>query len=493
MERIATDMKSTLERANLQDPNWQQTMAVRIDFNNMLAPVIGREEGLDPKEVFGLQERINEVDRQLRTKTGKGSDFLGWMELPYQGDELLDRIQATADKLANTSDIHVVLGIGGSYLGSRAVIEALLPTYRNETSREARQNRPRIYFEGNNMDPDALNALFDLMPKQKPVNLAETFSLNVISKSGGTVETAVAFRLFHQLAKQVYGQDYAKYIVATTDASKGKLRAIADAEGFESFVISDDVGGRYSVLTPVGLLPAAVAGVDIHGLVAGARFMAEKCKNADLHQNPAYLYAALQYLSYTKGKKVSIMAAWSKALEFVGFWYDQLCAESVGKDEMGRVPLTSVNTRDLHARGQEIQDGERNTVVTNLVVENFHRDIVVPRIDSDLDGLNYLAGKTIGEMQIKAMEGTAYAYARDGRPSMNVLLPEINAFTLGQLFYLFELATVAEGYLMGVNPLDQPGVEAYKKFMFGNLGRADMAKYKEEFDARPKGSSEYLV
>lgn len=485
-------MNQTLEPKNLQDPRWQESMKVTIDFNNMMAQVIGAE-GLTVEEVNGMQHRLPEIDSMIRNRNGKGSAFLGFLDLPYQDQASLDRVQAVADRLANQSDIHLVLGIGGSYLGARAVIEALLPTYRNEQSREARNGRPRIYFEGNNMDPDAIHSLMDLLPKKRPANLAETFSINVISKSGGTVETALAFRLFQNKAKEVYGTDSSKYIVATTDKSKGTLRAIADREGFETFVIPDDVGGRYSVLTPVGLLPAAVAGVDIHALVAGARYMAERCKGADLKTNPAYMLAALMNLAYNKGKDVSIMACWSKALEFVGFWYDQLCAESIGKDGQGRVPLTSVNTRDLHARGQEIQDGPRNTVVTNLVVKNFHRDIKVPTVDGDPDGLNYLAGQAISEMQFKAMEGTAYAYARDGRPSLNVLIPEINAFTLGQIFYLFELATVAEGYLMGINPMDQPGVEAYKKFMFGNLGRADMKQYKDEFDARPKGSSDFTV
>ncbi|HEY9765656.1 MAG TPA: hypothetical protein V6C82_04800, partial [Chroococcales cyanobacterium] len=342
-------MKSVLEIT--RDPLWQKTMAVRIDFNNMLAPVIGREEGLDPNELLGMQQRIDEVDKMIRNRSGKGAEFLGFLDLPYKGEEELDRIQKTADHLAAMSDIHVILGIGGSYLGSRAVIEALLPTYRNETDRTRRHERPRIYFEGNNMDPDAFSALLDLLPKKKPASLSETFSLNVVSKSGGTVETAVAFRFFHKLAKEVYGNDFAKYVVATTDASKGKLRAISDAEGFDTFVIPDDVGGRYSVLTPVGLLPSAVAGVNIYSLIAGARYMAERCKDTDLKKNPAYMLAALNHLAYTKGKNVSIMASWCKALEFFGFWHDQLCAESLGKDEMGRIPLTSVNTRDLHARG----------------------------------------------------------------------------------------------------------------------------------------------
>jgi glucose-6-phosphate isomerase len=258
-------------------------------------------------------------------------------------------------------------------------------------------------------------------------------------------------------------------------------------------VIPDDVGGRYSVLTPVGLLPAAIAGVDVHALVAGARAMADRCKTADVLANPAYLYATLMHLGYKAGRDVSIMAAWAKRLEFVGFWYDQLCAESVGKEGGGRIPFASVNSRDLHARGQQVQEGPRNVVVTNLVVERSARPLAVPADADDIDALNYLEGWDLDRMQLGAMEGTRFAYAKDGRPSLNVMIPEVNAYTLGQLFYLFELATLAEGYMQGINPLDQPGVEAYKKFMFGNLGRPDMAAFKAEFDARPAAMPELVV
>jgi glucose-6-phosphate isomerase len=221
--------------------------------------------------------------------------------------------------------------------------------------------------------------------------------------------------------------------------------------------------------------------------------MAERCRDSDLHRNPAYLYATLQFLAASKGYDVSLMAAWSKRLEFFGFWYDQLAAESLGKEEKGRVPLTSVNTRDLHARGQQIQEGQRNTVVTNLLIAKPDQDVEIPFVEGDPDGLNYVAGKTLSEVTRKALEGTVYAYAREGRPSMTIHIPELNAFTMGQLIVLFELATVAEGYLMGINPMDQPGVEAYKRFMFANLGRADMQEARAEFEARPMGSPEFMV
>lgn len=476
-----------------RNPQWQNEMAVRLDFNAMLKPIIGDAHGLDPQEIFGLQAEIDRIHHLITERKGKGADFLGFLDLPYQSSDVLDGIKAAADRLAALGDTHVVLGIGGSYLGARALIEALTHPYRNELPREARNGRPRIYWEGNNVDPDAMSALLSLLPKQRPDRVERAFTLNVISKSGTTLETAVAFRIFYQRARDVYGSEAAPYIVATTDASKGKLRALADQEGFQTFVIPDDVGGRYSVLTPVGLLPAALAGIDIHELVAGARFMAERCRQTDLRENPAYLYAVLQFLAAKKGYDISLMAAWSKRLEFFGFWYDQLAAESLGKDGMGRVPLTSVNTRDLHARGQQIQEGERNTLVTNLLIEKTSEDVAVPSVEGDPDGLNYVAGKTLSEVTRKALEGTVYAYAREGRPSMTLRIPELNAFTMGQLIFLFELATVAEGYLMGINPLDQPGVEAYKRFMFANLGRADMQEARAEFEARPKGRPEFVV
>ncbi len=485
--------QSSPSRIEAHDPLWQAQMTIRLDFNAMLKPVLGEAHGLDAGELFALQPAIDKVHQQITMREGRGSEFLGFLDLPFQSEDEISAIEATADRLAALGDSHVILGIGGSFLGARALIEALTHPYRNELPRSAREGRPKIYWEGNNVDPDSMASLLGLLPTTQPRDIERAFTLNVISKSGTTLETAVAFRIFHERVRQVYGPDYAPYIVATTDESKGKLRALADEKGFETFAIPDDVGGRYSVLTPVGLLPAAVAGIDIHALLAGARFMADRCSNADLHENPAYLYAALQFLAVAKGYDVSLMASWTKRLEFFGFWYDQLAAESLGKEEKGRVPLTSVNTRDLHARGQQIQEGQRNTVVTNLLVSKPNHDVEIPLVEGDPDGLNYVAGKTLSEVTAKALEGTVFAYAREGRPSMTFVIPELNAFTMGQLIYLFELATVTEGYLMGINPLDQPGVEAYKRFMFANLGRADMQEARDEFEARPKSSPEFIV
>lgn len=485
--------KESRRSVEFLNPEWQARMAVRLDYNYMLSRMIGTQSGLDESALEALGPALALAHHAIETRTGAGSEFLGFLDLPEQAPSELAAIQACADRLAALADTHVVLGIGGSYLGARAILEALFSPYRNELSRAQRNGRPRIYFEGNNLDTDVMHALLERLPTQGPVGIDDGFTQNVISKSGGTIETAVAFRLFRQRAEQVYGSAVRDVIVATTDAQHGNLKRLSDRAGYETFVIPDNVGGRFSILTPVGLLPAAIAGVNIRALVAGAHAMAIRCRSNKMFENPAYMYAALMHLSYQRGRNVSLMASWSKRLEYVGFWYDQLCAESLGKAEGGRIPIASVNSRDLHARGQQIQEGPRNTVVTNLVVERSAHAITVPDDRDDLDGLNYLTGWNLDQMQTGAMEGTRFAYAKDGRPSINLILPEINAYTLGQLFYLLEVATLTEGYLQGINPLDQPGVEAYKKFMFGNLGRPDMANYKAEFDARPQGLAHSVV
>lgn len=478
---------------NYLNENWKNSMRLKLDYNNMMTRIIGEKNGLNIDDILSLSDLLNIAHDDFTNKKGKGNEFLGFLDLPEVSNEILDDIKNTADDISNKSDIFINLGIGGSYLGSKTLFDSLTSTYYNELSREKRKNRPRVYFEGNNLDCDSITDLLELLPNTKPEKIEEHFSIGVISKSGGTIETALAFRLFQDRAKEVYGKEHNNYILAVTDKANGKLKEIADKEGYKSYVIPDNVGGRYSVLTPVGLIPAAVFGVDIHELVAGAKYMKELCKSPNILENPAYMYATLQYLSYKRGRNISAMAIWSKSLESLGFWYDQLSAESLGKDGKGRVPFTIVDTRDLHSRGQELQEGEENTVVTNIFVEKSVNDITFKSNSENADGLNYLDGKSIKSMLSGAMEGTNYAYAKANRPTMNIVLPELNAFTLGQIFYLFEIATVIEGYMMNINPMDQPGVEAYKKFMFANLGREDMKKYKDEFDNRVKPEEEFLI
>ena len=478
---------------NYTDKSWQDSMKIKLDYNNMMSFIVGEEHGLTTDQLSSMADHVKSAHKKVFEKTGKGNDFLGFLDLPLKGREELDKIKAVGNKLANSTDRFVSLGIGGSYLGVKALFDALKSPYHNELSREKRNNKPKVYFEGNNLDSDSMSHLFDLLPKSSADNIEDKFCVVVISKSGTTVETALSFRLFQERAKEVYGDKANEYLVAITDESKGKLKSIADTEKYESFVIPDNVGGRYSILTPVGLLPAVIMGIDIDQLLAGANYMKSLCESDDWENNPACMYAVLQYLSYKQGRNLSAMAAWSKGLESVGFWYDQLCAESLGKDGQGRVPFTIVNNRDLHSRGQELQDGEHNTVVTNLFVEKANQQITFQKNDEDRDSLNYLAGKTVKSMQFGALEGTNYAYAKDNRPTMNILFPQLNEFTLGQFFYMMEVSTVIEGYLNQINPLDQPGVEAYKKFMFANLGREDMKKYKEEFDSRQKPKDHFVI
>ncbi len=478
---------------NYQDNNWQESMKLKLDYNNMMSFIVGEEHGLTENQIDSMDEIIKLAHKKVFEKTGKGNEFLGFLDLPIKGKEELDKIKSVGNKLAESTDKFISLGIGGSYLGVKALFDALKSPYHNEISREKRNNKPKVYFEGNNLDSDSMFHLFELLPQSSSDNIEDKFCVVVISKSGGTVETALSFRLFQEKAKQFYGDKSNQYIVTVTDESKGKLKSISDKEGYESFVIPDNVGGRYSILTPVGLLPAVIMGIDIDQLLAGANYMKSLCESDDWKNNPACMYAALQYLSYKQGRNISAMAAWSKGMESLGFWYDQLCAESLGKDGQGRVPFTIVNNRDLHSRGQELQDGEHNTVVTNLFVEQPNYDITFKKNIEDLDSLNYLDGKSIKSMQFGALEGTNYAYAKDKRPTMNILFPQLNEFTLGQFFYMFEVATVIEGYLNDINPLDQPGVEAYKKFMFANLGREDMKKYKEEFDSRQQPNDKFVL
>jgi glucose-6-phosphate isomerase len=452
---------------------------VRIDVSDALSGRIGAR-GLDAEAIFALQPQVDEAHRQLLDRSGAGADFLGFLDLPTRMQAELPAIKAAAEQLTATGDTHVVLGIGGSYLGAKALFQALAHPYHNQLPPERRNWLPRQYFAGTDLDSRELSGLMDLLPGRGPVLPTSGFTLNVVSKSGTTLETAAVFRILWERLRAVYGDQAAKQVVATTDPAKGALRAMAQREGFTTLTVPPDVGGRYSVLSAVGLLPAAMAGVDLDALLAGAAAMAARCQSPDLKTNPAYRYAATMYHAQQRGYHVRYMAAWARALETFGLWHDQLCAESLGKGGQGPVPVAGMNTRDLHARGQAIQDGSRDTIVVNLVPGRIEPNLAMPNDPADPDGLNYLAGQTLTHMQREAWKGTTYAYRQDERPSVHILIDEVSAYTMGQLIYLFEVATVMEGYLMGINPLDQPGVEAYKRNMFALLGRPDMASVRAE-------------
>lgn len=456
---------------------------ITYDYSGLIVPKVApafvRQTGLADADLRWLAPRLDLARRQVMDdlKLYNGGQPLpeelqpldaAFFDLPErmlgEDRELLDRIDAAGDRLAKEVDRVVVLGIGGSYMGARAVFDACCHPYHNEISRQRRGGRPRIYFEGNNADNDSLQGLLDLVEGN------DDWGIIVISKSGGTLETAVAFRIFFEALRKACGNDVEKFrrrVIPVTGQS-GRLRELAAALGCKDvFPIPDGVGGRYSVLSAVGLLPAAVMGLDVEHLLEGAAAMNERFRTALPLDNPPLSYAGICRLMEThRGAAIRVLSTWGKGLESVGLWYDQLLAESLGKDGRGATPLTVVNTRDLHSRGQQHQEGRRDKLITNLVVEKTHRAwIAVERSDFDQDNLNSISGKTLPDILQAACDGTNRAYAEDLRRTATIRLPRLDEGSLGQLFQMLMLATVIEGRLVGINPYGQPGVEAYKKHM----------------------------
>ena len=407
---------------------------------------------------------LNAAER-LKSRKGEGNDFLGWIDLPVAYDkEEFARIKAAAKKIQSDSDILLVAGIGGSYLGARAAIEFLRHGFYNEMTKEARKT-PRIYYIGNSMNGTYIQDVIDMLEGQD-------FSINVISKSGTTTETAIAFRVFRELLIKKYGKEgAAKRIYATTDKARGALKTLADNEGYETFVIPDDVGGRFSVLTAVGLLPIAVSGADIDALMAGAAAGREIALNKPFEENPALQYAALRNIMRNKGKTVEILANYEPSMHYISEWWKQLYGESEGKDQRGIMPASVDLTTDLHSMGQFIQDGSRIMFETVVNIENARKDFELKSEENNLDGLNYLAGKKISYVNQCAMKGTIAAHVDGGVANLFVSIPEQDEKSLGELFYFFEYACGVSGYIGGINPFDQPGVEFYKSNMFKLLGK----------------------
>ena len=409
-----------------------------------------------------LTPRLRLAHEKLLRGTGAGGDFTGWVHLPEQYDrEEFRRIQAAAKKIQSDSQALVVIGIGGSYLGARGVIECLCsPNYNLK-----KKNTPNIYFVGNGLDNDQLAEVEELLEGQD-------FSVNVISKSGTTTEPAVAFRFFRRLLEEKYGAEAAAgRIYATTDRQKGALKALATAEGYESFVVPDDIGGRYSVLTAVGLLPIAVAGIDIEQLMAGAKSMMDTCAAADMEKNPAWQYAGARYELQHRGLEIEVLACFDPFFRFMAEWWKQLYGESEGKEDKGLFPASVEYTADLHSMGQYLQEGRRNMFETVVRFAPRADELTVPYDEENGDGLNFLAGKTMSDLKQQAMDGTLLAQVEGGVPNIRISCGERNAFTLGELIYFFCYACGLSGYLLDVNPFDQPGVEAYKKNMFALLGK----------------------
>ncbi len=440
---------------------------VTFDYSKAAA-FIGADE---VKNMAAQAEAVKEV---LLQRKGAGNDFLGWIDLPVNYDkEEFARIQKAAEKIQGDSEVLLVIGIGGSYLGARAAVEFLRHSFYNIVSKEVRKT-PEIYFVGNSISTRYLSHLMDVIKDRD-------FSVNVISKSGTTTEPAIAFRVFKKMLEEKYGKEgAAKRIYATTDKARGALKSLSTEEGYETFVVPDDVGGRFSVLTAVGLLPIAVSGADIQKLMEGAASGREAALNTPYEENDAMLYAVVRNILHRKGKSTEVLANYEPSLHYVSEWWKQLYGESEGKDQKGIFPASVDLTTDLHSMGQFIQDGARIMFETVLCVDECEQEIVMGEEPVDLDGLNYLAGRNIDFINKNAMNGTILAHTDGNVPNLLVNIPRQDEISLGQLFYFFEFACGISGYLLGVNPFNQPGVESYKKNMFALLGKPGYEAEREE-------------
>ncbi|WML45862.1 glucose-6-phosphate isomerase [Neobacillus sp. PS3-40] len=429
-------------------------------------------------ELTYLRDAVKVAHHSLHEKTGAGSDFLGWIDLPTNYDkEEFSRIQKSAEKIKSDSDVLLVIGIGGSYLGARAAIEMLQHSFYNALPKEKRST-PQIIFVGNSISSSYMTDVIDLLD-------GKDFSINVISKSGTTTEPAIAFRLFRKLLEEKYGKEEArKRIYATTDKARGALKTVATEKGYESFVIPDDIGGRYSVLTAVGLLPIAASGANIEKMMEGAAAASKDYSHSELEENEAYQYAAVRNALYNKGKTIEMLINYEPGLQYFSEWWKQLFGESEGKDQKGIYPSSANFSTDLHSLGQYVQEGRRDLFETIIKVDKPRYELKIEKEENDLDGLNYLAGKTIDFVNNKAFEGTMLAHTDGGVPNLIVTIPAMDEYTFGYLAYFFEKACAMSGYLLGVNPFDQPGVEAYKVNMFALLGKPGYEEKKAELEKR---------
>ena len=425
------------------------------------------------RELDAIAPLVSAAHKTLADRNGPGNDFLGWVDLPVNYDkEEFARIKAAAEKIKKTCDVLIVIGIGGSYLGARAVIEALRSSLYNNLKKDT----PDIYYVGNSINPAYLNDILSICE-------GKDICVNVISKSGTTTEPALAFRIFKKLVEDKYGKDGAKErIFATTDKAKGTLKSLADAEGYETFVVPDDVGGRYSVLTAVGLLPIACAGIDIDKLMAGAAAAREKYMKDD--GNDCYKYAALRNILYNKNKSVEMLISYDPAFAMMNEWFKQLYGESEGKDNKGIFPSSAVFSTDLHSLGQFIQDGSRIMFETVLDIKKQRSDRFLEADAENLDGLNFLTNQDMSVVNLRAFQGTVLAHTEGGVPNIIIELDDVGEETMGELIYFFEKACAISGYMLGVNPFDQPGVESYKKNMFALLGKPGYEDRKAELEAK---------
>ncbi len=439
---------------------------IKVDFSKLNGFVNEHEiENLDPM--------VKAAHKVLMDKSGPGNDFLGWVDLPVNYDkEEFKRVHQAAEKIKSDSDVLIVIGIGGSYLGAKAAIEMLSHTFYNGLSKEKRKT-PEIYFLGQNISGDYMNDLLEVIE-------GKDVSVNVISKSGTTTEPAVAFRVMKDYLEKKYGREgAAKRIYATTDKERGALKSLSNAEGYETFVVPDDVGGRFTVLTPVGLLPIAVAGIDIDLMMKGAQKAREDYSKDSVKENQCYAYAAARTALYNKGKEIEILVNYEPALTYFSEWWKQLFGESHGKDGKGLFPASVNFSTDLHSMGQYIQDGRRNIFETVINVGKMNSSFTIEANEDNLDGLNFLAGKTMDEVNKNAFKGTLLAHVDGGVPNIVINLEDKKEESFGYMVYFFELSCAISGYMLGINPFDQPGVEAYKKNMFALLGKAGYEELRE--------------
>lgn len=430
---------------------------------------------VNAEELAGIEPMVKAAHETLTSKTGLGNDFLGWTTLPTDYDkEEFARIKAAAKKIQSDSQVLLVIGIGGSYLGARACIELLKSTLYNTLAKTT----PQIFFVGNSIAPTYLNEIIELV-KDKD------FSVNIISKSGTTTEPALAFRVFREMLEEKYGEDGAKSrIYATTDKTRGTLKELSDEKGYETFVIADDIGGRFSVLTAVGLLPIACAGCDIDALMNGAKSAQDAFSQCDLTKNDCYKYAALRNILYNKGKKAEMLVAYENSFVMMAEWFKQLFGESEGKDGKGLFPTAATFSTDLHSLGQFIQDGSKILFETVVNIGKPQKDFFLKDDPTNGDGLNFLSGQNMSVVNQKAYEGTIIAHTEGGVPNIVLEMPEVNEFELGYMIYFFEKACAISGYMLGVNPFNQPGVESYKKNMFALLGKPGYEADKAALEAK---------
>ncbi len=441
-----------------------------LNFSSSYAKEFIREN-----DIKGLLGQVADAHKTVNQKNGLGNDFLGWVDLPFNYDKQeFARIKAAAKKIQSDTDVLIVIGIGGSYLGARAAIEFLKGPYYNTV----RDNVPEIYFSGNSISGSNLADLLKICEGKR-------VSVNIISKSGTTTEPAIAFRVFRKLLEERYGEEEAaKRIYCTTDKARGTLKALADEKGYECFVVPDDVGGRFSVLTAVGLLPIAAAGCDIDALMIGAQKAAKDYNVEDIDKNPCYQYAALRNAFYRKGKSVELLVSYEPRFTMMSEWFKQLFGESEGKDNKGLFPASVTFSTDLHSMGQFVQDGARIMFETVVTIADNGGDVVIEKEENDGDGLNFLAGKAMSYVNQKAFEGTVLAHTDGGVPNLVIALDKADEENLGRLIYFFEKACAISGYMLGVNPFDQPGVESYKKNMFALLGKPGYEDMKAKLEAR---------